>query len=103
MQDLEDSWDRGLPRINTLFQKDRNTLAFDKGWRVRTAFKEYQLLKQNPFWWTHQRHDGKLWCVLLPQTWPGDRERGPGEEERKGRRREAILIHDSIVYYITRF
>ena len=20
-----------------------------------------QLLKQNPFWWTHQRHDGKLW------------------------------------------
>lgn len=20
-----------------------------------------QVLKQNPFWWTHQRHDGKLW------------------------------------------
>ena len=20
-----------------------------------------QILKQNPFWWTHQRHDGKLW------------------------------------------
>jgi pre-mRNA-processing factor 8 len=19
------------------------------------------VLKQNPFWWTHQRHDGKLW------------------------------------------
>ena len=19
------------------------------------------MLKQNPFWWTHQRHDGKLW------------------------------------------
>lgn len=21
----------------------------------------FQILKQNPFWWTHQRHDGKLW------------------------------------------
>ena len=61
-QDLEDSWDRGIPRINTLFSKDRHTLAYDKGWRVRTDFKQYQLLKQNPFWWTHQRHDGKLWC-----------------------------------------
>lgn len=20
-----------------------------------------KVLKQNPFWWTHQRHDGKLW------------------------------------------
>merc|ERR1712127_1066851 len=46
---------------NTLFQKDRHTLAYDKGWRVRTEFKAYQVLKQNPFWWTHQRHDGKLW------------------------------------------
>ncbi|CAB4304759.1 unnamed protein product [Prunus armeniaca] len=61
LEDLEDSWDRGVPRINTLFQKDRHTLAYDKGWRVRTEFKQYQVLKQNPFWWTHQRHDGKLW------------------------------------------
>ncbi|KAJ8927951.1 hypothetical protein NQ314_019584 [Rhamnusium bicolor] len=57
LEDLEDSWDRGIPRINTLFQKDRHTLAYDKGWRIRTEFKQYQ----NPFWWTHQRHDGKLW------------------------------------------
>ncbi|KAL0429775.1 UNVERIFIED_CONTAM: Pre-processing-splicing factor 8A [Sesamum radiatum] len=42
-------------------EKDRHTLAYDKGWRVRTDFKQYQVLKQNPFWWTHQRHDGKLW------------------------------------------
>ncbi|KAG6421487.1 hypothetical protein SASPL_118040 [Salvia splendens] len=61
LEDLEDSWDRGILRINTLFQKDRHTLAYDKGWRVRTDFKQYQVLKQNPFWWTHQRHDGKLW------------------------------------------
>ena len=61
VQDLEDSWDRGIPRINTLFSKDRHTLAYDKGWRVRTDFKQYQILRQNPFWWTHQRHDGKLW------------------------------------------
>ncbi len=43
MQDLEDSWDRGIPRINTLFQKDRHTLAYDKGWRVRQDFKQYQV------------------------------------------------------------
>jgi pre-mRNA-processing factor 8 len=61
LEDLEDSWDRGIPRINTLFQKDRHTLAYDKGWRVRTEYKMYQVLRQNPFWWTHQRHDGKLW------------------------------------------
>ncbi len=61
LEDLEDSWDRGIPRINTLFQKDRHTLAYDKGWRVRLDFKQYHLLKNNPFWWTHQRHDGKLW------------------------------------------
>ena len=61
LEDLEDSWDRGIPRINTLFQKDRHTLAYDKGWRVRTQFKEFQVMRQNPFWWTHQRHDGKLW------------------------------------------
>lgn len=61
LEDLEDSWDRGIPRINTLFQKDRHTLAYDKGWRVRQDFKQFQLIKSNPFWWTHQRHDGKLW------------------------------------------
>lgn len=61
LEDLEDSWDRGIPRINTLFQKDRHTLAYDKGWRVRQDFKQYQISRTNPFWWTHQRHDGKLW------------------------------------------
>jgi pre-mRNA-processing factor 8 len=43
LEDLEDSWDRGIPRINTLFQKDRHTLAYDKGWRVRQDFKQYQV------------------------------------------------------------
>ena len=61
LEDLEDSWDRGIPRINTLFSKDRHTLAYDKGWRIRTDFAKYQIARQNPFWWTHTRHDGKLW------------------------------------------
>ena len=61
LEDLEDSWDRGIPRINTLFQKDRQTLAYDKGWRVRTEFSQFRVCRHNPFWWTHNRHDGKLW------------------------------------------
>lgn len=60
-EDLEDSWDRGIPRINTLFQKDRHTLAFDIGWRVRQEYKTFTSTRANPFWWTHQKHDGKLW------------------------------------------
>ncbi|GAM23554.1 hypothetical protein SAMD00019534_067290 [Acytostelium subglobosum LB1] len=61
IEDLEDSWDRGIPRINTLFSKSRHTLAYDKGWRVRTDWKQYNLMKSNTFAWTNQRHDGKLW------------------------------------------
>ena len=68
LEDLEDSWDRGLPRINTLFQKDRSTLSFDKGFRARAEFKLYQLMKSNPFWWTSQRHDGKLWNLNAYRT-----------------------------------
>lgn len=61
IEDLDSLWDRGIPRINTLFQKDRHTLAYDKGWRGRLYFKRYNLFKTNPFGWTHYRHDGKLW------------------------------------------
>ncbi|KZZ93884.1 pre-mRNA processing splicing factor 8 [Moelleriella libera RCEF 2490] len=68
LEDLEDSWDRGLPRINTLFQKDRSTLSFDKGFRARSEFKIYQLMKSNPFWWTSGRHDGKLWNLNAYRT-----------------------------------
>jgi len=68
LEDLEDSWDRGLPRINTLFQKDRSTLSFDKGFRTRTEFKLYQHMKSNPFWWTSQKHDGKLWNLNAYRT-----------------------------------
>ncbi|KAI3617313.1 hypothetical protein CBS9595_003222 [Malassezia furfur] len=68
LEDLEDAWDRGIPRINTLFQKDRTILSYDKMWRVRNEFKKYQLLKYNPFWWTSQRHDGKLWQLNQYRT-----------------------------------
>ena len=60
-EDLSDSWELGLPRINTLFQKDRHTLAYDKGYRVRLVFKQYTLLRYNQQWWTHVSHDGRLW------------------------------------------
>ena len=61
LEDLEDSWDRGVPRINTIFQKDRHTLAYDKGWRIRAEFVKYHVSRSNSFAWTHTRHDGKLW------------------------------------------
>ena len=60
-EDLSDSWELGLPRINTLFQKDRHTLAYDKGYRVRLVFKQFNLIHYNQMWWTHQSHDGRLW------------------------------------------
>jgi pre-mRNA-processing factor 8 len=60
LEDLEDSWDRGIPRISTIFQKDRAALSFDAGWRVRQEFKQFSIARVNPFWWTNQRHDGKL-------------------------------------------
>jgi pre-mRNA-processing factor 8 len=68
LEDLDDSWDRGLPRINTLFSKDRHTLAYDKGWRIRTEFNKYQHPKSNPYWWTHAKHDGRLWSIANYRT-----------------------------------
>ncbi|KAJ1927298.1 hypothetical protein IWQ60_003038 [Tieghemiomyces parasiticus] len=68
LEDLEDSWDRGIPRINTLFSKDRHTMAFDKGWRLRTEFKQYQHLRNNPFWWTSSSHDGRLYSLQAYRT-----------------------------------
>jgi pre-mRNA-processing factor 8 len=68
LEDLEDSWDRGIPRINTLFSKDRHTLAYDRGWRCREEMKKYHICRMNPFWWTHQRHDGKLWNLNAYRT-----------------------------------
>ncbi|AFP65263.1 splicing factor Prp8 (nucleomorph) [Chroomonas mesostigmatica CCMP1168] len=65
VDDIDDLWDRGIPRINTLFQKDRHTLAYDFGWRIKGNFKKYQQIKLDPFWWTNHRHDGKLWNLNL--------------------------------------
>lgn len=67
-EDMESSWDRGLPRISTLFQKDRQTLAYDKGHRVRREFKQFSMTRYNPFWWTNNHHDGKLWNLTAYRT-----------------------------------
>ncbi|CAK9437442.1 uncharacterized protein LODBEIA_P18200 [Lodderomyces beijingensis] len=60
-EDMEGNWDRGIPRISTLFQKDRHTLAYDKGHRVRRVFRHFGNGRFNPFAWTNGHHDGKLW------------------------------------------
>lgn len=60
-EDIEDLLDRGIPRINTLFEKNRRLLAFDHGWRIRGDFKKYQKIGLDPFWWINEVHDGKLW------------------------------------------
>jgi hypothetical protein len=52
---------RELLLLLLLPAEDRHTLSYDRGWRVRQEFKQFTMLRQNPFWWTHQRHDGKLW------------------------------------------
>lgn len=60
-EDLEDILDRGLPRISTIFQRDKTTLAFDKGFRARQFFKNFSNDRFDPFWWLNTRHDGRLW------------------------------------------
>ena len=36
-------------------------------------------MRQNPFWWTHQRHDGKLWNLNHYRT---DMIQAPAPEAR---------------------
>ncbi len=38
---LKTSEKLGIPRINTLFQKERHTLAYDKGWRMRMEYRQF--------------------------------------------------------------
>ncbi|KAL4062679.1 pre-mRNA-processing-splicing factor 8 [Scleroderma citrinum] len=56
----------GIPCTNTCSRRTTIfnaffSLAYDHGWHVCMDWKQYQLLKHNPFWWTSQHHDGKLW------------------------------------------
>ena len=67
-EELEGSWDRGIPRISTLFQRDRHTLAYDRGHRIRREFKENTLERISSFWWTNANHDGKLWNLNSYRT-----------------------------------
>lgn len=60
-EDVEEILDRGVPRVSTIFQRDKSILAFDKGFRSRQAFKNFSNDRFDPFWWVNTRHDGRLW------------------------------------------
>nr|UXY87508.1 splicing factor Prp8 [Cryptomonas sp.] len=68
LEDLKDLWNKGIPRVNTLFFKDRHTLVYNYGWRIRSEMKKYYSIKIDPFWWTVPRHDGKLWNLNKYRT-----------------------------------
>lgn len=107
-EDLEDSWDRGIPRINTLFQKDRHTLAFDIGWRVRQEYKQFTSVRPNPFWWTHNKHDGKLWNFNnyrtdVIQVCSCPCRRAPSEVTWGGFRAVSATPHRSLSMHLTPF
>ena len=89
LEDLEDSWDRGIPRINTLFQKDRHTLAYDKGWRVRTQFKEHQPAPAQP---VLVDAPAARWQAVEPQQLPHRRD--PGARRRRGHPRAHAVQGD---------
>ncbi|CAN3368761.1 pre-mRNA-splicing factor 8 [Diutina catenulata] len=67
-EDMEHSWDRGIPRISTLFAKDRHTLSYDKGHRIRKIYKQYSDSRMDQFWWTNYSHDGRLWNLQSYRT-----------------------------------
>jgi pre-mRNA-processing factor 8 len=68
LADLNTILDKGVPRINTLFSKDRQTLWYDKGWRTRLEWKKYTTTFHNNYWWTNPRHDGRLWSLSNYRT-----------------------------------
>lgn len=68
LEDLEESYNKGLPRINTLFAKNRQVLSYDRGWRIRQEWKQFTQPRHQPFWWTNDRHDGRLWSFTNYRT-----------------------------------
>ena len=65
LEDLEDSWDRGIPRINTLFQKDRHTLAYDKGKFLFQYLKYLQLVSLYDRVLTNGNSDSKMCSIYF--------------------------------------
>lgn len=63
IEDIESVFDRGVPRIHTLFAKDRNTIAFDRGFRMRSFLSQHTAFRPSLFSWTINRHDGALWSL----------------------------------------
>ncbi|TBU10414.1 PrP8 U6-snRNA-interacting domain-containing protein, partial [Hamiltosporidium tvaerminnensis] len=53
---------KGLPRINTIYNKDKDIRCYDKGYRIRGIYKKYNC-KYDYLYFTDIRHDGKIYDV----------------------------------------
>jgi pre-mRNA-processing factor 8 len=62
--EVEDLLDLGVPRIRTLFSKERRVLEHDRGWRVRQEYTQFQFGRVMTRWWYSEDHDGRL-CAPL--------------------------------------
>ena len=62
--EVEDIVDLGIPRVRTIFAKDRRLLAIDHGFRVRSEFQKYVFGRPPRSTWYNDDHDGRL-CGAL--------------------------------------
>lgn len=63
LDEVRQLFNKGIPRISTIFHKDRNMALFDRGFRIRAMFRRYRLPKDNQFFFMSMRHDGRLWDI----------------------------------------
>jgi pre-mRNA-processing factor 8 len=62
--DVEDIINLGIPRISTMFSKDRASLLYDRGILCRQEYQKYQMGRDLKSWWFHDGKHGRLTAGL---------------------------------------